>query len=370
MDIDPEHAKRVFVEKLKNRVRLLTEGAVIMVCPVLLAASLNKVQTTSNGHGFARGSISPLSALTLVAGLLSFLCLCICLSFRIVTDRVAHFLFVGSKWLVHLCALLLMALALGILLLVDRKHVYYVPIPGVSIFFVLWRCWKMYQHDHGRDAMLYSGDQQDRLETSVDFSVSVTALLFLGLEGLALEGQSRSAQRLRAASLVLSFIACLAGVLFMLLATVPPMITCVAQSNTACNYIEAMNKFLAGFFALNVFLITWAPLGELAWLVWIQLLVSLLAWAYESLTNNERQDEQQHVTPATMELTKVISAGFLAVSVPAVSNKSVSGFTCAFVLITGTAVITGILWRVLTDWTPAGSSMIKAVNFADRKSVV
>ncbi|KAM3399631.1 hypothetical protein ACQJBY_004816 [Aegilops geniculata] len=359
--MDPE---RVFIEKLKNRVRLVTEGAVVMVCPVLLAASLNKVQlTTSKGHGFVRGSISPLSALTLVAGLLSFLCLCICLSFGRVTERVAHILFVGSKCLVHLCALLLMLLALGILLLVDQKHVYYVPVPVVSICIILWRCWMMYRYDHGRDAEMYTGDEQGRLETSVDFSAAVTALLFLGLEGLALEGQSRSAQKLHAASLVLCFVACLLGVLFMLLATVPPMITDARQGKTACTHIEAMNMFLAGFFALNVFLITWPPLGELACLVWIQLLVSLLAWVYENLTATEEHTKKD-VTPATMELTKVIFAGFLAVSVPAVSNKSVSGCTSAFVLITGTAVITGLLWRVLTHWTPAGSSMIKAINFA------
>lgn len=44
----------------------------------------------------------------------------------------------------------------------------------------------------------------------------------LGLEGLALEGQNNGDQRRRAASMVICFFACLFGVCFMLVETIPP----------------------------------------------------------------------------------------------------------------------------------------------------
>uniref|UniRef100_A0A8R7NVT0 Uncharacterized protein n=1 Tax=Triticum urartu TaxID=4572 RepID=A0A8R7NVT0_TRIUA len=103
------------MDPMKNRVRAFTEGAVIMVCPVLLAISLKKVDVKNEGEGFVRFSISTLVTSILEAGLLPFICLSLA---KLTHTFVADFLFVASKLLIHLCALLLTVLVYGIILLI------------------------------------------------------------------------------------------------------------------------------------------------------------------------------------------------------------------------------------------------------------
>lgn len=229
--MSPAAAFVVYQDAMKKRVRAFTEGVVMMVCPVLLAVALKKVDMKSEGNGFVRGSISPLAALTLEAGLLPFLCLCLCLS-NLLTDGLSVLLFRASKLLVHLCALLLMALAYGILLLISMKNRPYLTVLVLLVPFTLWRCYWSVRNSQDQDAMVYQGCD-GRLEISVDFSAAVTTLLFLGLEGLALEGQNSAHQgleRVLAASLGFTFVTCALGAFIMLLGTVPPLITCATSS--------------------------------------------------------------------------------------------------------------------------------------------
>ena len=61
-----------------------------------------------------------------------------------------------------------------------------------------------------------------KLDESLELLSGVTALLFLGLEGLALEGQINGGQRRLDTPMVICFFACLFGVCFMLVETIPP----------------------------------------------------------------------------------------------------------------------------------------------------
>lgn len=154
--MSPAAAFVVYQDAMKKRVRAFTEGVVMMVCPVLLAVALKKVDMKSEGNGFVRGSISPLAALTLEAGLLPFLCLCLCLS-NLLTDGLSVLLFRASKLLVHLCALLLMALAYGILLLISMKNRPYLTVLVLLVPFTLWRCYWSVRNSQDQDAMVYQG---------------------------------------------------------------------------------------------------------------------------------------------------------------------------------------------------------------------
>lgn len=254
-------------DALKKRVRAFTESVVVMVCPVLLALALKKVDLKSEGNGFLRGGISPLAAFTLEAGLLPFLCLC--LSKVLITDKFADRLFRSSKVLIHLCALLLMCLAYGILLLIRMENMYYLAVLVPLMPLTMWRCYRSTRTGHDHDATVYHGCD-GKLETSLEFSAAVTTLLFLGLEGLALEGQKDDAkglERLLTVSLGAAFVTCVLGVFIMVIGTVPPMITDNGDRQNMCDVVEVLNLVLAIAIAVIVFLVTFAPLGEVAWLV-------------------------------------------------------------------------------------------------------
>ncbi|XP_037454127.1 uncharacterized protein LOC119324149 [Triticum dicoccoides] len=330
-----------------------------MVCPVLLAISLKKVDVKNEGDGFVRFSISTLVTSILEAGLLPFICLSLA---KLTHTFVADFLFVASKLLIHLCALLLTVLVYGIILLIDLENLSYMLVLFPYTFAILWCYNKTRRNGRNEDAQLYTEYQQARLENSIDFAAAVTALLFLGLEGLAaleLPSSSDAPPGLLVASLPLSFCTCLTGVFIMLLATVPPTTT-QEESNDACNIVEVLNLGLAFAFALNVFFFTAALLGELALLVWVMPLVSFFAWIFATLF---QQNVGEDVKPASMELTKVTFAGFLVV-LAASSNTPVSSYASAFVLFSGAAATAGLGWRLLTHKTPAPSAMVKAADFA------
>jgi hypothetical protein len=53
--------------------------------------------------------------------------------------------------------------------------------------------------------------------------------------------------------------------------------------------------------------------------------------------------------PASLELTRVAFTGFLAVSITAISNTSPSRLTVCFLLFVAAAIVSGILWRLLTQ---------------------
>ncbi|KAG8052257.1 hypothetical protein GUJ93_ZPchr0001g31459 [Zizania palustris] len=246
-----------------------------------------------------------------------------------------------------------MALAYGIiLLLIDDVDKYLaglllVPLVGLTV----WCCYLSTRNEHERDEQ---GDGN-----SGDFSAAVTALLFLGLQGLVLQGQSSAGLKiLFKASLGFTYLTCALGVFFMLIETVPPLRTDHRDRAQMC-----LDIALAIAIAVVVVLIAAAPLKELTWLVFIPLILSLLVWMYRVLVPvayEEHQpgrqdptvaDQQQRPAAASLELTKVTFTGFLAVAVPTFSNTPAGRATRGFVLLSGAAVISGIGWRLLTHCT-------------------
>lgn len=325
-----------------------------MVCPVLLAVSLKKADLKSNGNrSLVGGGISPLAAITLEAGLLAIL-------FLGINDSLpaSHSLLLrASKLLVHLCALLLMALAFVILLLLNMdRHMYclacLVLAPLVPL--TLFRCYRG-ARDGGDDHAAGGGDAAAALEDSVNFSAAVTTLLFLGLEGLALEGQSSAAcrgmERLFTASLGVTYLTCALGVFVMLVGTVPdPAMASTDdqgdRSAKVCHVAKLLNVALSVAFAVVVVLITAAPLREQAWLVFVPLILSFVTWMYRALVDGDGGVEEMKQA-ASLELTKVTFTGFLAVAVPTFSNTPVGISTRGFVALSAAAVMSDLGWRLL-----------------------
>ncbi|WVZ88249.1 hypothetical protein U9M48_034792 [Paspalum notatum var. saurae] len=259
--------------------------------------------------------------------MLPFLCLSLP-RLLLAQEQFADLLFRASKALIHLSALLLMALAGGILLLISTKN----------------------SHHHDQD--VYRGCDE-MLERSLDFSASVTSLLFLGLEGLA---------RVRHA----------AGH-----GSDPPSVTYNAGGRKRCTVVvEALNVVLAVATAAVVVLITSVPLGEAAWLLFVPLLLSFVVWMYTALAVDDdghqlaghgaavvAEGEGLCRPPASMELTKVTFTGFLAVSVPTYSDSSISSYTHGFILLTAAAVVLGLGWRLLTHRTAPSRALVTVVPF-------
>lgn len=345
-----------------------------MVCPVLLVVSLKKADLKSNGNGsLVGGGISLLAAITLEAGLLAVL-------FLGINDSLpaSHGLLLrASKLLVHLCALLLMALAFVILLLIDMdRHMYCLAglVLAPLVPFTLFRCYRS-ARDGGDDHA--EGGGAAALAPLVDFSAAVTTLLFLGLEGLALEGQSSAAcrgmERLFTASLGVTYLTCVLGVFVMLVGTVPdPAMASTDdqgdRSAKVCYFAELLNATLSVAFAVVVVLITAAPLREQAWLVFVPLILSFVTWMYRAIVGDGVGD----IKPAaSLELTKVTFTGFLAVAVPTFSNTPVGISTRGFVALSAAAVMSDLGWRLLmtgrmdrNDQRMASTAMVSVANVA------
>uniref|UniRef100_A0A0E0HZ48 Uncharacterized protein n=1 Tax=Oryza nivara TaxID=4536 RepID=A0A0E0HZ48_ORYNI len=364
------------MDTMRKRVQAFTEGVVLMVCPVLLAVSLKKADLKSNGNGsLVGGGISLLAAITLEAGLLAVL-------FLGINDSLpaSHGLLLrASKLLVHLCALLLMALAFVILLLIDMdRHMYCLAglVLAPLVPFTLFRCYRS-ARDGGDDHA--EGGGAATLAPLVDFSAAVTTLLFLGLEGLALEGQSSAAcrgmERLFTASLGVTYLTCALGVFVMLVGTVPdPALASTStddqgdRSAKARHVAELLNVVLSVAFAVVVVLITAAPLREQAWLVFVPLILSFVAWMYRALVDGDGGLEEMKQA-ASLELTKVTFTGFLAVAVPTFSNTPVGISTRGFVALSAAAVMSDLGWRLLmtgrmdhNDQRMASTAMVSVAN--------
>lgn len=136
-----------------------------------------------------------------------------------------------------------------------------------------------------------------------------------------------------------------------------------------CNVVEILNIVLAIFIDVIVFLITFAPLGEVAWLVFVPLLVSFVVWMYRVLAGDgdgALTGGEEEFKPASLELTKVTFTGFLAVSVPTFSNTSITNYTHSFIFLTAAAVISGLGWRLLTHRIRMAPTraMVTAANVA------
>lgn len=240
-----------------NRVRSFSEGVVLMACPVLLAVVLNKVDVKSKGNGLAR-RISPIAASSLWLCLLPFLFLNMSAVLAGLLERFSDGLFRVSKVLVHFCAIVQMILAYLILLLITMEAKLFFVFLVPFIMFILWRCYWCSQNDKDHDQRVYNRNCHIKLEDSLDFSATVTAMLFLALEGMALEGQASIGQQVglnsrSATALYLGFATCVMAAVIMLLGAIPPLIEDDDRQRTnMCSFFDALCLVLAAFVTLVV----------------------------------------------------------------------------------------------------------------------
>ncbi|CAL4976421.1 unnamed protein product [Urochloa decumbens] len=80
--------------------------------------------------------------------------------------------------------------------------------------------------------------------------------------------------------------------------------------------------------------------------------------------NKSKKEEPEDQKPVPLELTKVAFTGFLAVAMPSATNSSVGKPSIFFVLCTATAVLLGLLWRLLTHEAKPTAAVLKAANHA------
>ncbi|WVZ71197.1 hypothetical protein U9M48_019812 [Paspalum notatum var. saurae] len=345
------------MDPLKDRIGPFTEGILIMSCPVLLAVALKKVDLKSEGNSAVRSSISPLAAVSLLLCSLAFVFLSIANALK---DWLPHppwwkFVFRSCKVLVHVCAILQMVLAYMILLLIAMRFEAFLALLVVFGPFTLVCCYVSVvksEEDSGR-----VDDKDDKkLEPSLEFSTAVTSLLFLGLEGLALEGQTGVGQDLNPhllAPLGLTFFFCVISSAVMLVAAVPPIVDYKKDCERACKVLHVLCGFLTLFFAGVVLTIVFILEKEDGVTVAVvPCLILFLFWVGCLCVkdSNEPVGDKEVKPPASMEMTKVTFAGFLAISLPSFSDGSISTYTHTFIISTAMAVLFGLAWRFLSHF--------------------
>ncbi|KAL6874651.1 hypothetical protein ACP4OV_013316 [Aristida adscensionis] len=357
------------MDALKDRVGAFTEGILLMSSPVILAVALKKVDLNSEGNPAVRRSISPLAAGSLCISLIAFLLLVITslLAPSLQQTRSGHLIehvFRISKLLVHACAVLQMVLAFMVLLLITMKLMPFLVLPLVLGVFLAFCCYLSVRRSPPEQSERNHRDRERKLEPSLEFSATVTSLLFLALEGLALEGQASIGQGLDhrfVPAIGLTFVACLVAMIVMLLATVPPyyyyhgngtnnQAISDHQFQEMCTVLHGLCLVLTVFLTAVVLVITFELEKEKGITAIVPCLILLLWYLLCLCDPHGTEAEMGEVKPASLELTKVTFTGFLAVSLPSIRDGSLGRNTHAFVLITSMAVLSGILWRLLTHF--------------------
>uniref|UniRef100_J3KZM2 Uncharacterized protein n=2 Tax=Oryza brachyantha TaxID=4533 RepID=J3KZM2_ORYBR len=326
-----------------------------MVCPVILAIALKKVDLKSEEHGTAAPiTMLVAAAVALIFGTAPFLALCFSRRFfngerRLPTN--------ATNVLVPLSSVCLIGLASWIIhLILSERWAIVFPAFGV----VLGLCVLIRTVVYCRAPVGPVDDDalDGRLEKSLEFLAGVTALLFLGLEGLALEAQvPQGGQHRLAAPLGASFVACVFGVLLVLLDMIPPLLRPITVSSLAVMFDVVM--------ALAVTAVMWSIMHEI--LDEQRALLALLlppflifmVWVYDATLGLRSGGVGEDEKPASLELAKVTFTGFLAVSVPVIRTGSLCSSTDWFLIFAASAIVSGFAWRLLTHY-----EMGKTANFA------
>ncbi|PUZ56677.1 hypothetical protein GQ55_5G346800 [Panicum hallii var. hallii] len=337
-----------------NRYRAFAEGVVIMVCPVLLAISLKKVDLNSEEHGRATPiTMLVVATITLTAGICPFLVCCFSKRFSRGSSSSPHTL---TKLLAPLSSTLLVALACWIIYLILNNWAY--PVIGAVIGLCsMIRTVKYFRTSMG-DAATRDEEYSNELENSLDFLAGITALLFLGLEGLALEGQIKSTKIVQdrlTTPIVTSFFVCVVDACLMLVETMPP-------HNITSNLIEIFDLLTVFSVSMVIFFIMYSLMKLRALLLiaapFLILLMHVFHVAISGMSSNgtdtdgapsSSSSSEEH-KPASLELSKVTFTGFLAVSIPSISNGSLDSGTECFLHLAASAIVSGLIWRLLTHY--------------------
>uniref|UniRef100_A0A0D9Y820 Uncharacterized protein n=1 Tax=Oryza glumipatula TaxID=40148 RepID=A0A0D9Y820_9ORYZ len=360
------------MDALMKRSRAFAEAVVIMVCPVLLAIALHAVDLKSAEHGAAIPiAMLVMAAITMISGTFPFLALCF--SKRFVANGAWRLPTTATNCLAPFSCACLIVLACWIIRLIvsERWANVFPAIGGVLVLCILIRT---VIYCRARIDPVDDAEFDARLENSLEFLAGVTALLFLGLEGLALEGHSNGGQGGQQQHLALplgvSFLACVFGVSLMLIEMIPPL-PGAADNGDGDGYAFLMSNYTVIFdfaMAFAVSAVMWSIMHAImelrALLLLLPLFLILLVRAYDVAVGADTgtgggggggKDEK----PASMELTKVAFTGFMAVSIPAVKTGSLCGSTDWFLIFAASAIISGFAWRLLTH-----AKMGTTANFA------
>uniref|UniRef100_A0A0E0JI63 Uncharacterized protein n=1 Tax=Oryza punctata TaxID=4537 RepID=A0A0E0JI63_ORYPU len=359
-----------------NRSRAFAEAVVIMVCPVLLAVALKKVDLKRQEHGRAVPIFMlVMAAFTLASGTVPFLALSF--SKRFSDHHKWRLPAKATTWLAPSSCACLVSLACWIIhLILSARWAYAFPaIGGVFGLCIVFRS-VSYCRARGDPAnLIHPGDvlpttdelsdrkrrealqkaMEGKLDESLEFMAGVTALLFLGLEGLALEGQINGGQRRLAAPMGLCFFACLLGVFFMLLQTIPPRPPSATDTSCRANIVRNLPAICGLFMACAIAGVMLSILIVLVKLLALMLLsplfLILLVHAFDlAFPGGSSSGGEGDVKPASLELSKVAFTGFLTVSVSArpTSRGSLSTSTEWFLIFAASAIVSAFAWRLLT----------------------
>ncbi|EAY78074.1 hypothetical protein OsI_33118 [Oryza sativa Indica Group] len=366
-----------------NRSRLFAEAVVIMVCPVL-AVSLGKVEPEIGEHGRHAVPIIMLvfAAITLITGNVPFLILCFSKFFY--GDWTWKLPVKVTRWLAPLSGTCLVVLACWITRLIFFDRWPY-PVLGAMVGlgiliraatnYILWKEETnpdpnlQLPNDHRSIKKLDS-----KLEKSVELLSGGTALLFLGLEGLALEGgqgeEATSKHRL-SKPICVSFLACVCGLYSMMVGMIPPrprggirlILSGIPDETTreVERYVSGVIRLTLVFDAAMIvaivfvmFLVMYTLMKLPAFLLLAPPFLILIVTIYYAIfddpggSDNGAATMYEYPKPASLELTKVTFAGFLAVSIPVIGNGSLSTSADLFLTCAASAVASGLVWRFLT----------------------
>ncbi|KAM3345770.1 hypothetical protein ACQJBY_020356 [Aegilops geniculata] len=342
--------------EMLNRSRGLAEGVVVMICPMLLALSLNIVDLNGRvyGHGVPFAMIT-MAGFTLITGIFPLL---VCffsegflgwgVSLAPVTTILAT---ISSCCLVVLACLIAQSIV--------SKPIF-ITVGLICGILVLVRivCYNMYdtRNNDGREYTIY---MHNVLDESHEFLIGVTGVMFLGFEGLALDGHGQPGHTSGESVGHISFIICTFGVCLMFLEMTPPQWFAVHRHGSPEERIEREQQIVCltlmldcvmvvGIFVLLLVVMRKLTPLEVALLVLLPPTVSfgqLLVLVVLGVNTEVEQESR----PASLELTKVTFTGFLAVSITTISTASSSNLIGSFLLLSSMAIGFGLSWRLLSQ---------------------
>ncbi|KAI4986492.1 hypothetical protein ZWY2020_019122 [Hordeum vulgare] len=322
----------VFVEmadELKKRFGCFAEGMVVTVCPMLVVIAIDKVDLKVYGH-HAFSAMLTMAAITLILGICPFI-ICWFSGPSIRPVLVTAILATLSS-----CSLLILTCFIAQLVVPEITLI----ILGVVFgFLVLLRAVLYYHRGNFVEC------QHDKiLNESHEFLTGVTGVLFLGLEGLALEGHDDPMFEKGGPVAIASFILCATGVCMMYLEMTPPI-------DFTAGHIVRLTMTLDSFMAGGIFTLLMVIMFKLmrvpALLLLLPPLVIILELVYR--VHIIHPAAVQMSVPASLELTKVTFTGFLAVSITVIRNTSPSKLTGCFLLFAAAAIVFGLSWRLLSQ---------------------
>jgi len=196
----------------------------------------------------------------------------------------------------------------------------------------------------------------DILDKTHEFMSGVTGILFLGLEGLALEGLISTCHGIPDAvwiPVMISFIFCAIGVSLMLLTMIYPL-TVTTEKVNIVGLTFGFDLVMAGGTVAILTIIMEKLMGPKGLLLFISPAIILFDMVYRlikpgvvlPITDGDTSSpRQQEAKAAPLGLTKVTFAGFWAMSVTTISTGSSNDW---FLIFAATAIASGLFWRLLT----------------------